>query len=930
MGDFPLPALNLMAVLMGWLCINSVAGYSFPEENQPLVKAIEVLADTNCSLTVAEAKARWPDEAFALSDFPSEQRYSSQNLQCYWSRLTIENPDLVPHTQVLYFPKGWRSLDCYYQQGNGDFIKKTVGTQHRSETLPLTVSAQDTVRLYVHYPPLSQSYFPTLGVQMFSLDEYQQFETRTIYKYFFLGVIIFPVCFFFAQWLVERERFNFAYWIFLLGAALNLITILEATPYFEYSPKIISSIGVIQRFFVVSVFLTLVGLIKYIHYLLNIKVWSPLPVQIGHWLIGGFFIVILTPFVFPYLFRLGVYESYLPYLRVGALLLVMYILFICIWAAIKRIKYSGVLLLAFAPFILSMLYYALSFVFLGQYSESDIESIILILGFFLTLLLFGVILGVRNNRVKGEKVILEQKTQQLQELDQFKSQFYTNFTHEFRTPLTVIGGIAEQIEGHEREKALIQRNNQRLLNLVNQLLELSRLETNSLSVDWVQGDVISFLRYLTESCSSLADSKQIDLSFSSSHRELLMDYDAGKLQQIIINLLSNAIKFTSEQGSVNVAASSVMERGGEYLQLQVMDTGKGIPKNQLSHIFDRFYQVDSSNTRQDEGSGIGLALVKELVHLLQGRIEVDSEVGKGTTFSVYLPIHHWAGIRPASVPSLLAGLEEKSNSSETVATFDSVLIDNDLPLVLLIEDNADVREYIVSCLQPDFVVKTAANGKAGLEKAWQIIPDVVICDVMMPSMDMPKMDGFAVCQQLKEDRRSSHIPVMMLTAKATQEDRITGFRRGADAYLTKPFHQEELLVRLANLTTLSQRLRDKLKDGEEADEQLNALSQQEARFLQEIDGAIESHLSEPEFDTLQLCREIGMSRTQLHRKLKALTDTSTATYIRTHRLQRAKKLLQSTKDPIGEIAVQVGYKDFSHFSRSFAQEFGYSPSEVRH
>ncbi len=769
------------------------------------------------------------------------------------------------------------------------------------------------------------AYSPSPNVQEPATEETQQLEVRTIYKYFTLGVIIFPVCFFFAQWLVERERVNFAYWVFLLGAALNLITILDATPYFEHSPKVVPSMGVLQRFFVISVYLTLAGLVKYIHYLLDIKVCFPLLRKVGHWLIGGFSIVILTPFIFPSLFQLEVYGSYLPYLRVGALLLVIYILFICIWAAIKKVKYSGVLLLAFAPFMLSMFYYALSFVFLGHYSESDIESLILISGFFLTLLLFGVILGVRNNRVKGEKVRLEQKTQQLQELDHFKSQFYTNFTHEFRTPLTVIGGVAEQIAGHEKEKALIQRSNQRLLNLVNQLLELSRLETNSLSIDWVQGDIISFLRYLTESCSSLANSKQIDLTFFSTHQELQMDYDASKLQQILINLLSNAIKFTPEQGSVRVAASSITERGDEYLQLQIADTGKGISEDQLSHVFDRFYQVDNSDIRQAEGSGIGLALVKELVHLLEGCIEVDSEVGKGTTFTVYLPIHHQAEVTQDSIPSSLAWPEAKSNSVETVTAPNAESDNGSLPIVLLIEDNADVREYIISYLQPDFVVQTAANGKAGLEKAWETIPDVVICDVMMP-----EMDGFAVCQKLKEDRRSSHIPVMMLTAKATQEDRLTGFRQGADAYLTKPFHQEELLLRLANLTTLSQRLRNQLKGEEEPDEQLNALSQQEAQFLQEINNTIEDHLNKPEFDTLHLCREVGMSRTQLHRKLKALTDTSTASYIRTHRLQRAKSLLQSTDDPIGEIAVQVGYKDFSHFSRSFAQEFGYSPSEVRH
>ncbi len=559
---------------------------------------------------------------------------------------------------------------------------------------------------------------------------------------------------------------------------------------------------------------------------------------------------------------------------------------------------------------------------------------------FLTLLTGLFLYQRRRYKLQARLQVEQERADRLQELDNFKSRFYTNITHEFRTPLTVIKGMTDQIGGHEKIKTLIQRNSERLLNMVNQLLDLSRLETNSLAVNWVQGDVIPYLQYLTESCHSLANDKQVNLAFFSKEDSLVMDYDETKLQHILINLLSNAIKFTPEYGSVKVTAAQVLDNDRPFLELIVSDTGKGIPKDKLPNIFNRFYQVDDSATRQGEGSGIGLALVKELVQLLEGQIKVDSEENKGTTFLVMLPI------RNEAVALHLQGEEQAARKGEQMthsikstsalhpappgplkgesARPNQPINPSTKPLILIIEDNADVTEYIISCLGQDYSLQTARNGKEGVEKALESVPDVILCDVMMP-----EMDGFEACRILKSERSTSHIPIILLTAKATQEDKVAGLSQGADAYLTKPFNKEELLVRLKNLAAISQRLRERLADATTGEEQASEQEQREAAFLQELHEIVETNIGDESFGTNRLCRAAAMSRTQLHRKLKALTGQATASFIRSIRLRKAKALLETTDLPIGDIAVQVGYKDFSHFSRSFGKEFGVLPSEVR-
>ncbi len=529
----------------------------------------------------------------------------------------------------------------------------------------------------------------------------------------------------------------------------------------------------------------------------------------------------------------------------------------------------------------------------------------------------------RRWQLQTQLQVEQEKTDRLKELDQFKSRFYTNITHEFRTPLTVIQGMSDQIEHQDRVKTLIRRNSDRLLTMVNQLLDLSKLESNSLAVHWVNGDIISYLQYLTESCHSLAENRKLNLAFFSKVEHLKMDFDEHKLQQILINLLANAIKFTPEYGSVKVIVEKVRGKRREFFKMAVHDTGTGIPQNQLPNIFNRFYQVDNSATRREGGSGIGLALVKELVELMNGRIGVKSVVDKGSVFEVFLPIRQRASrqFEPALTKSSAVLKSASPNISNHAADTHASSYEEQ-SLVLIIEDNADVIEYIISCLKDEYRIITARNGKVGVRKAMETIPDVILCDVMMP-----ELDGFQVCQHLKEQQATSHIPIVLLTAKATQADKETGLAQGADAYLTKPFNKNELLIRLENLTGISHKLKARLSEGV-GTEGVN-ISEKEVIFLEKLRDILEIHLADESFNTQHLCRAIAMSRTQLHRKLKALTGQSTAHYIRRFRLQKAKSLLENTDLPIGQISTQVGFKDFSHFSRTFSKEFGTSPSASR-
>lgn len=538
---------------------------------------------------------------------------------------------------------------------------------------------------------------------------------------------------------------------------------------------------------------------------------------------------------------------------------------------------------------------------------------------YLTLFL-GLVYLIYQYQVRQQLEKAEAK--RLKEMDSLKTRLYTNITHEFRTPLTVIMGMVDNIRGHQNEKKLISRNSENLLRLVNQLLDLSKLDSGTMKLDLIQADIINYLQYLTESFYSMAEEKKVRLMFYPEIKELQMDFDEVKIQHIVYNLLSNAIKFSNAGDKVVLHTTEADKNGQLYLKLKVTDTGIGISENDLENIFDRFYQADGSSTRKGEGTGIGLALTKELIGIMGGTISVQSQLGEGTEFMILLPIHRNADtpqmemeLAPSKKMEQELVLEHPVEKRENGFTF------KDKPQLLIIEDNRDVTTYLTTLLNADYEILTASNGKAGVEKALETIPDIVISDVMMP-----EMDGYEVSQTLKNDERTSHIPIILLTAKAAVDDRIEGLGMGADAFLTKPFNKKELFVRLEQLIKLRQKLQEQYNSFKI---QFSAKPSLDEAFIQKLVDAVEARLDDPDFGVVHLCRAANLSNMQVNRKLKALTGKTPSRFIRSIRLHKAKELLKTTDLNISEIAYEVGFSDPNYFSRSFSEEFGHSPNVIR-
>ncbi|GAO43046.1 hybrid sensor histidine kinase/response regulator transcription factor [Flavihumibacter petaseus] len=553
---------------------------------------------------------------------------------------------------------------------------------------------------------------------------------------------------------------------------------------------------------------------------------------------------------------------------------------------------------------------------------------------------------VNKTKLQTQLHYEQEEAKRVKELDTLKTQLYANITHEFRTPLTVIMGMAQQVKSAPQEHletgmAMIERNGQHLLNLVNEMLDLSKLEDGKMTLHLVNGEVINFLRYIVESFQSLATSQQKQCHFLSDTDELTVAYDAEKLRQIITNLLSNALKFTPAHGNVYVSISREPAAASDHVNLilKVKDTGIGIPGNQVPHIFDRFYQLDNSHTRKAEGTGIGLALTKELVKLMNGNITVKSPaVGatKGTEFTITLPLllvstdEVPVSVPPPTLQAVLPPVPQKPAP---------VIINNNhapagTPLILLVEDNVDVVAYTASCL-PQYRLAVGRDGKEGFDIAVEMVPDLVITDVMMPFID-----GFEMCRKLRQDERTSHIPIIMLTAKADMPSRLEGLERGADVYLEKPFHQEELLLRIKKLLELRKHLQQYYSrqigispqptNATGADLITPVVSEPaEHEFVKKVRQLVEANFANYDFSVEQLCRLIFMSHSQLHRKLEALTGFSPNRFIRIIRLNRARALLTQPELSIASISLDCGYNDPGYFARVFKQEYGVTPQEWR-
>ena len=518
------------------------------------------------------------------------------------------------------------------------------------------------------------------------------------------------------------------------------------------------------------------------------------------------------------------------------------------------------------------------------------------------------------------------EAEQIKQLDVLKTQFYANVSHEFRTPLNLILAPLRKnrhpIPAWEVE--MMARNADRLLRLVNQLLDVAKIEVGLVNLENRTINVSGFISKISDTFIHLAETKEITFNIDVQERDLVAHLDPDKLETIVYNLLSNALKFTPAGESVSI---QVYKDTPETFILSVADTGIGIPQHLQEKIFSRFYQVNSSQTRAYEGSGIGLFLTKELVELMGGSIVVQDNTTKGCIFKVSLPtgVDSEAVVEiddafPADITQS-DGYFHRPNVFEDDESFD-IMHSDKLPLVLVVEDNADLRKYIRTQICHEFNVIVAPNGQVGLDLAIEKIPDLIITDIMMP-----EMDGVTMTMKIREDDKTSHIPIILLTARDDHDTKLKGFETGAEQYLVKPFRIEELLARIKSLLSFNERLKKKFSQIITLSPEDVIIENRDATFLTRLVKIVEDNIANESLTVETLQKEIGMSRMQLHRKLKALTNQSANDFIRSIRLKRAAQILQQPGVQISEAAYRSGFNHMSYFSKCFKEQFGVLPSD---
>jgi signal transduction histidine kinase/CheY-like chemotaxis protein len=549
-------------------------------------------------------------------------------------------------------------------------------------------------------------------------------------------------------------------------------------------------------------------------------------------------------------------------------------------------------------------------------------------------------IGQKNRQLERQTIQLQNQSEKLKEMDKVKSRFFTNISHEFRTPLTLLMGPLEHMYTHsenEKEKqnlSTMLRNSQRLLNLINQLLDLSRMDSGKEKTKAANQDIVSFLKGIIANFKPMAEQKKLGIRFHAEPQPILLYFDNQKMEKIMNNLLMNAVKYTPPGGHIIVSVfisreeQEVEAASPEWVKISVKDSGAGIPPDQIDSIFDRFVQAERLKTNSQEGTGIGLALVKEYVQLHKGNIDLHSLEGKGTEFVLRFPTGS-SHLEPGEITDTSGPVTPLNQPYIGIETMDYVPNGKDehidetepKPVILVVEDNADIRRYISGSLQPDYAVAEAIDGTEGIEKAKKVIPDLIISDIMMPGVD-----GYQLSGTLKNDIKTSHIPIILLTAKASEESIIQGLETGADDYITKPFNTQILLTRIKNLIELRLQLQLKIQKQMLLQPDEIKVSSMDQEFIKDLKTAIDKHKSEPGFGVEKLSKLTYMDRVTLYRKIKALTGETPQIFIRSYRLQIAAQLLEARAGTVSQVASTVGFDNVAYFAKCFKEKFDIIPS----
>jgi signal transduction histidine kinase/CheY-like chemotaxis protein/AraC-like DNA-binding protein len=545
------------------------------------------------------------------------------------------------------------------------------------------------------------------------------------------------------------------------------------------------------------------------------------------------------------------------------------------------------------------------------------------------------ILESQNIAINKQKEELSEQRDQLvvlsknlEEATQAKLLFFTNISHEFRTPLTLILGPLDSLVEKEKlssnSKKLVQlmrKNVHVMLKLIDQIIDFRKYENGKMQMYFTLSDLKSFIADISDSFNEFARKKHIHFSFKAEDEDFTLWFDSDKMEKICYNLLSNAFKFTSENGRIDVQLSKMHTDNECLALLTVSDNGIGISEHHIDSVFDRFYKVD----RRALGSGIGLHLTKMLVEMHNGQIDIQSEVGKGTTFLVYIPFKQ----KELQVVEQYPKLDSHSINEEDLLILESddtvaeiVNLQTDKPLILIVEDNLDVRTYVRSLLIDDYEIIAAPNGQSGLFKAMKFVPELIISDVQMEVMD-----GFELCKQIKENLSTSHIPVVLLTAFALDEQRAIGFESGADAYIPKPFNESLLKIRVRKLIENREKVKSYFQQNLTFGERKDNVAEMDKSFMDKFRNIIEEKLIDSDLNVDEIGKNLGLSRVQLYRKIKSLTNYAPNELVRIIRLKAAEQMIINSDKRVSEIAYDTGFSTPSYFTKCFKEYFNESPTD---
>ncbi|MBC8375109.1 MAG: response regulator [FCB group bacterium] len=927
-----------------------VVGGSLEAQNfHYLYKFTTVLPDTSGILSILEVVT--PERQAQFVPYHTEIMRETPGISKYWHQVTIRNT--LPSPINFWFYSNATHTLMYDDNGALDFtvlaggrnLPYTAGQKHLPRSLyphrqliPVHLDAHEIKTLYWHssFPDFWKRYSRSLAGYLVNeqyLQEKQERVNRENNSFaFVMGIIVAITAFLFIFYSIYREPTFFALALLALTAltwylytkGLLFTTLLASTSSktgaYEVGEYILVAVRVVAFYYYVIVFLSL-------------KEIAPGWYRIFKWATVGLVGIIVTDFllrffILPQQFQIhilgwqmvngGIALMLIPYLGVG------------IHLSIKKVSMAGIYLLGNIFNVTGLVLHTLSMNFISGPFLATIDQ----WGTAIMLVTFALALAFRMRSIEAEKKLAETEVIQIDadlkaaaELDTLKTSFFTSISHEFRTPLTLIMSPLEKLRDESTQpKArdrldLILRNAKRMQNLINQLLDLAKVQSSKSIVRISEHDFVRHVRTIAAAYESLAESKGIQFQVHLPDDELSLYYDREMMNKIVNNLMSNAFKYCIDGGEIILSVKKLSDK----VELKTENSGEPIASEDQDRIFNQFQRLESTH-HQIEGSGIGLSLVKDYVKLHHGEIDVRSQPGENISFTAtfllgnehFKPeqmIQESEELSPIDIDSPLASDTVESDERKSHS-------DAEKPLVLIVEDNQDMRQFITEELEDIYTVNVAVNGKLGLEVARESVPDLIISDVMMP-----ELDGFGFLEKARQDPLLCHIPIIMLTALSTDEAKFKGLETGADDYLLKPFNTRELRIRVANLIRQRERLRERFTLDQAQDLKEVTVSSMDEKFLRSIMNSIESNMADMEFGVKELSEQVYMSRSQLFRKLTALTNLSPTDFIRTQRLKRAANLLEQHGATVTEIAYMVGFQNPAHFATSFKKEYGISPSK---